>query len=88
LWLGVRQTPTALISLVKQLNQHLFPCGYQPETRPFKGHLTLMRKASLTQALPPIAQPIIWIVNHFCLVRSTTYPQGAHYEIIKRWSLS
>jgi 2'-5' RNA ligase len=85
LWLGVDKTPDTLTDLVKQLNQQLYPCGYSPEIRPFKAHLTLMRKAFLTKALPPIFQPVVWMVDHFCLVRSTIDAKGASYEIIRRW---
>lgn len=87
LWLGARQTPTALVKLVKQLNQQLSVCDYVPETQPFKARLTLETQASLHELPPLISQPIVWTVDSFCLVRSIKHVEDTHHEIIKRWPL-
>ena len=84
LWLGASQTPEALMELENSLNTNLQRCGYRPEKRPFRVHLTLMRKASPVKTFPPIT-PIIWTVEDFCLVRSTIQPSGANYKVIARW---
>ena len=86
LWLGSRETPNALQTLVTQLTTGLQTCGYRPEKRPFQVHLTLMRKAARAKTLPPVA-PVIWRVADVCLVRSRLDSGGAHYETIARWSL-
>ena len=78
------ETPEALMELVNSLNTDLQRCGYRHEKRPFRVHLTLMRKAFPVKTLPPIT-PIIWTVEDFCLVRSTIQPNGANYEVIARW---
>jgi 2'-5' RNA ligase len=87
LWLGVNQIPDNLQDLVTRLTMGLQDCGYHPETRPFQAHLTLMRKASKIKMLPPII-PITWMVEDFCLVRSTLNSSGAHYDVIERWQLT
>jgi 2'-5' RNA ligase len=86
LWFGASQIPTALQTLVTDLNTGLPKCGYRPETRPYQAHLTLMRKAKLTKPLPTIP-PFSWPVEDFCLVRSKTKPTGTQYEVIARWPL-
>lgn len=86
-WLGTTQLPTALSSLVNQLTAELRVCGYQLESRPYQAHVSLMRKvSSLPQPLPSIP-PLQWSVEAFCLVRSLTSAQGAHYQVIARWPL-
>lgn len=85
-WLGASQLPEALLKLVTQLNSQLQPCGYQPDVRPYQAHVTLFRKASTLRKLPVIT-PLVWSVNDFCLVRSTAYQKGVHYEVIARWLL-
>jgi 2'-5' RNA ligase len=87
LWLGATETPDALHNLVMQLNTALQNCGYQPDTRPFKTHLTLMRKAKQIKTLPLIT-PVTWTIKDFCLVRSMLDSKGAHYEIINCWTLN
>jgi len=84
LWLGASQTPEPLMELVNSFNTNLPHCGYCPEKRPFRVHLTLMRKASPVKTLLSIT-PIIWTVEDFCLIRSVIQPNGAIYEVIARW---
>jgi RNA 2',3'-cyclic 3'-phosphodiesterase len=86
LWLVANETPDALRDLVTQLNTALQDCDYQPDTRPFKTHITLMRKAEKIKTLSPIT-PMTWTVEDFCLVRSILDSRGARYEVIERWSL-
>jgi len=87
LWLGAGETPGALVNLVNNLTMGLKDCGYSPDPRPFKLHLTLMRKAARANSLPPIT-PIVWSVEDFCLVRSTIDAHGARYRVIARWALN
>jgi len=86
-WLGATHIPSALSTLVNQLTTELQVCGYHPESRPYKTHITLMRQVS---ALPqPLAriQPLSWSVEAFCLLRSQTSNQGVHYQLLKQWPL-
>jgi len=86
LWLGASKTPDALENLVNNLTMGLEDCGYSPDPRPFKVHLTLMRKAARVKSLPPVA-PVAWSVEDFCLVRSTIDARGARYQVIARWDI-
>ncbi|MDY6993095.1 MAG: RNA 2',3'-cyclic phosphodiesterase [Pseudomonadota bacterium] len=86
-WLGATHIPSALSTLVNQLTTELQVCGYQPESRPYKTHITLMRQvSSLPQPLARIL-PLSWSVETFCLLRSLTLNQGVHYQLINQWPL-
>lgn len=87
LWAGANGIPTALGALVADLNRALTNCGYQPETRPFRAHVTLARKVSRPPRQSPIA-PIHWAVADFCLVESVSGEQGSDYRVLARWPLN
>jgi RNA 2',3'-cyclic 3'-phosphodiesterase len=86
-WIGSRTIPPALRLLYDRLVDVLGACGYRPETRPLSAHITLARN----MRRPPQrreAPRLIWSTGEFCLVKSLTYPEGARYEIVRRWPLS
>lgn len=87
LWVG-GDVPEGLLALARALQQGLTACGLEPETRPFQIHLTLARnvrrlRLERNHAIAPLA----WQVGQFALVTSQTLPDGARYEIIKKWNL-
>jgi 2'-5' RNA ligase len=102
-WVGTPRTPAALLDLVRDLGMGLARCGHEPETRPFKVHVTVARnargrrhvardRASESAGAPAAnavqtALPLEWPVDHFCLVQSQMLPDGARYQILKRWPL-
>lgn len=82
--MGASEVPDQLFDLVTSLNKAIEPCGYQPEKRPFRLHITLMRK--VRKPVNPVHfEPIPWLVRSFCLVESKTLPEGAEYRVIKSW---
>ena len=84
IWAGLENEPLELINLAEHLHKGALTCGFKLDTRPFKPHLTLMRKAKRLdqQAI----HPVIWSVNDFCLVCSVTKPTGVEYKVLYRWS--
>jgi 2'-5' RNA ligase len=102
-WVGTPHTPAALLDLVRDLTVGLARCGHEPDTRPFKVHVTVARNArghrnvarggraepvgAPAADAPRAALPFEWSVDHFCLVQSQMLPDGARYQILKRWSL-
>lgn len=86
LWLGADQCPPALTDLVRQLNSCLTVCGFKPGIKPYRPHMTLVRDASPASTDIQVA-PVEWSVDSFCLVASQTLPQGARYEILRRYRL-
>lgn len=86
IWAGASLVPPALSRLVQTLTESLRPCGYQPESRPFQAHVTLMRKAGRGPRSAEL-DPAVWRVDDFALVESMTLAQGAQYRILRRWPL-
>ncbi len=80
------RTPDALSGLVSTLNGALIRCGQQPESRPFRAHVTLARK--LREPVNETTHaPICWRVTEFHLLESETLPQGARYRRLHSWPL-
>ena len=87
LWAG-GTAPEGLLALVRELNQRLIACDFEPETRPFQVHLTLARDVrGVRLRSDQVVGPLAWSVRQFSLVASQTLPEGARYEILKTWRL-
>ena len=65
----------------------LQPCGYEPERRPYRAHVTTARKVSRPTPVTEI-DPIHWSVSDFALVESVTHQEGPEYRVLKRWNLA
>jgi len=86
LWVGTERTPPGLSALVRVLSDGLQTCGYEPDERPFRSHLTLARRLRRCPRFP-VMTPIDWVVRDFVLVESHTGPGGAQYQVLRRWPL-
>jgi 2'-5' RNA ligase len=86
-WASPGESPQALSQLVADLNHALMGCGYEPQRRSYKPHVTLYRKAR--QVVPSqLAEPIIWSVNEFVLACSANQGlSGGRYQVLRRWAL-
>ena len=61
-------------------------CGFEPEQREYRPHVTLMRKAAAVK--PQKLKPeITWPVSHFELMWSHNKNGALHYETLNRWPL-
>jgi 2'-5' RNA ligase len=87
LWVGPSALPALLLALVQQLNAALRACGYQPERRDYRAHISLARQVRRCPRLP-VPVPRAWEVREFVLVESHLEPGGARYEILERWPLT
>lgn len=85
-WLAASEMPAALAILYRELSERLRSCGHQPETRPFRPHATLVRKARRKPGMAVI-EPVVWAVDRLCLVESLTDPAGVRYEVQTSWPL-
>lgn len=79
--------PRELIDLVSALEDALSAAGFSLEQRAYKPHVTLMRDA-LCQTLPELAEPIVWRVREWILVKSEQTSGGPVYTPIGRWPLA
>lgn len=86
LCLLARTLPPSLDGLVQQLRSSLGEHGFQPESRPFRAHLTLARK--VTHPVTPVQfAPLQWPVTDFALVESITDRSGSIYTPLATWPL-
>lgn len=88
LWCGPSETPEPLQRLVTGLQQGLKGCGFVPERRRYKPHITLHRK--VRHAEPgQLEHPIAWRAVEFALASSEGGAPGEpRYRILHRWVLS
>ncbi len=86
MWVGPSQMAPALPSLVGDLKLACEGCGFEPERRPYRAHMTLARKVPHAR-VPPQIEPIAWHVGSFALVESKTLPAGAEYSVLRTWAL-
>ncbi len=86
LWLGARETPPALDALVGALRERLAGCGLALESRPFRAHMTLMRKVHRRPSLPR-CEPLRWRPDTHALIESTPVPGGVRYTRLAAWPI-
>ena len=83
-WAGSSRPAAAMIELQSALESSLRAAGFDLEERPFRPHMTLVRRISRTLAPEPI-EPIAWTAREFSLVRSDT--STGRYERMDDWKL-
>ncbi len=86
-WCAASHTPQPLVSLVTHLWEGLEGCGFKPEQRRYRPHVTLMRKAAAAKP-QRLKTEIIWPVSHFELMWSHNERGALHYETLNRWPLA
>ena len=86
-WAAPDVMPQPLAQLVKDLQQGLKSCGFEPEKRPYRPHVTLFRKAQ--KLAPGRIEPVIpWRVREFVLAASAPPGEGdGRYRIMQRWPM-
>lgn len=87
LWIGPSEQPQPLLDLAAALHEGATACGLKLDARPYRAHLTLMRKVARPPAQMGI-RPFVWPVDRFVLVRSKTLPEGVRYEVVREWRLA
>ncbi|MEX2354034.1 MAG: RNA 2',3'-cyclic phosphodiesterase [Gammaproteobacteria bacterium] len=85
-WLAPNPVPAGLSELHQAIHALVLAAGVPVQDRPYSPHITLARNINMPVKLE--FEPIYWEVSDFCLVESNTRPQGAEYQIIRRWPLT
>jgi RNA 2',3'-cyclic 3'-phosphodiesterase len=85
-WMGCSQLPEGLRMLHQRLADALLPCGYQPESRPFTPHVTLLRKLC-DPGVAVAFQPVHWDVKSFSLIESLSTAEGVLYRPLENYLL-
>lgn len=86
LWCGPDLTPNPLGELVHDLQQGLSGCGFEPENRTYRPHVTLARKAGPAQ-VRRLDKPVIWSPREFVLAGSHSGNKPPRYSVFDRWSI-
>lgn len=85
LCLTCQRQPADLYKLVNDLKRMVEPFPIRLDTRPYRAHITMARKA---QRRPEIAFESIQIeADSFVLVESVSTDQGVRYQVLERWPL-
>ncbi len=79
--------PGGLLLLVDRLRESLQTGGFTLDTRPYRPHLTLARKADCRPNLQPAELPLVWQVNSFSLIKSYLDQGESTYEVLRTWPL-
>ena len=76
---------TGLLAAQAQLRQALKGGGFRVDSRPFRPHVTLVRKVDTP---PPAGPPaaVAWSFGEMALVESLSTPSGSCYAPLARWS--
>ena len=86
-WIAPGAVPKALVALHSTLTHALGKAGFATETRPFRPHVTLVRRQ--TRALPDApAESLDWPVDHVSLVRSHSVGGAVRYRDEARVALN
>ena len=85
-WVGPASMPSELGALAADLHHALRAAGFVLEERPFRAHITLIRKARSPKSIPPLPR-VAWPVAEFLLMRSRTSSKGSTYEPLERFAL-
>jgi 2'-5' RNA ligase len=86
LWLGCSTVPDGLNDLHQRLGAALGKSGFQPEARPFNPHITIARKLKAPDLIP--IDPIVWPVDRFALIQSTSKGNGVVYSLLRSYPLA
>lgn len=76
--------PIELQTFVGALQRRLGSAGFRTEDQPYRAHVTLARNVRVG-AMEQTIMPLIWPVNGFVLVESTSSPRGSRYQVIARF---
>jgi 2'-5' RNA ligase len=85
LWIGVAEGDDVLARLATGVAERLAPLGYEPDARPFRPHLTVVRCSSPTDLRAPVAALDVasfgpaWRVEALTLYESRLRAEGARY---------
>ena len=83
-WAAPSRTPDALMRMHRDLVQALLARGVEPEARPYRPHVTLVRRCT-APVDAPIEPPIAWRVDALVLMSSRLLSDGSRYAPIAHW---
>jgi 2'-5' RNA ligase len=85
LWVGPSITPVPLQAFQSLLTRRLSELGIPVDSRPYRPHVSLLRKVSELIDLP-VVKPLEWTLDHWALLESPRTAGGAHYQVLAEWA--
>jgi RNA 2',3'-cyclic 3'-phosphodiesterase len=73
-------------ALARGLQQLLTRSGFAPDLKPFRPHVTVVRKVVRSGPLGKM-HPVLWRFTELTLIESRTLPQGALYSVVESHAL-
>jgi RNA 2',3'-cyclic 3'-phosphodiesterase len=88
LWLGI-EVPARVLALQRECESAAVACGFAPEPRPFRSHVTLgrWRDRARRPDLPPVDLGTV-ILDSLVLYKSQLAPKGAIHTPVEVWRLA
>jgi len=80
------EVPAPVAALARSLQELLVARGFAPDLKPFRPHVTVMRKVVRAAALDTM-HPVGWRFAELALVESRTLPEGALYSVVGSFPL-
>jgi len=81
-----KQFPAALFTLADSLKNAVSDAGFLIDTRTYKPHVTLIRKATHSKKIN-LDTPVIWHVSEWFLIQSKQTDRGVEYIPLSQWHL-
>jgi len=86
-WVAPENVPASLDLLVSQLRDLVTRACIPFDDKPFRPHVTLIRRANCGAELAPPGIRLACLVDRFALVRSRTLQTGPVYSTIDEWPM-
>jgi len=80
------EPPPPVIALARGLQDQLAARGFAPDLKPFRPHVTVVRKVSRPGRSEKM-HPVVWSFTELALVESRTLPAGALYSVVESYLL-
>ncbi|MGH8319361.1 MAG: RNA 2',3'-cyclic phosphodiesterase [Steroidobacteraceae bacterium] len=73
-------------ALARRLQALLAERGFAPDLKPFRPHVTVVRKVSHPGRIASMP-PVVWRFTELALIESRTLPEGALYSVVESFAL-
>jgi RNA 2',3'-cyclic 3'-phosphodiesterase len=80
------EAPAPIAALARRLQDVLAASGFAPDLKPFRPHVTVVRKVSRPGRIEQI-HSVVWSFTELGLIESRTLPEGALYSVVESYPL-
>lgn len=80
------EPPARVTALARGLQASLTEGGFAPDLKPFRPHVTVVRKVSRAGPAAKMNR-VVWRFTELALIESRTLPEGALYSVVESYAL-